>query len=485
MTAPIKPLRTSRAAAAGIALGGGLLLASVAVATAVGTPDYHRDIRPLVEANCLGCHSDSGVAFSMEDQETAYQLGPAMVQAVAARRMPPWLAEPGHQQYVDDRALSPAEIKLFADWAEAGYPKGTVGSGAPAKSAVVPGGKFAADLSLDVMSDAGYLPVQTRKDDYRCFVLDWPMEKSTYVTGFRAVPGNTRVAHHLVLFAIEPQQAARFKALEAAEEGDGYQCFGGAVPDRLGDPETRKVYEAQHPNGMRELRLGHFWLAHWAPGMDGYRFPAGTGVRLEPGSVIVAQMHYYAGFAPGERDQGSRMEFQVAESVEKPAFYLPLTDFRWLESRDNQSMVVPSGERATYETSVQLGDLQKMIARITKIPEQEIAGLELHSANLHMHRFGSSGRISLTDAQGRRETLLSVPRWDLAWQRDFTFAAPKVFPREALKGTRIAVECTFENPAEQTLYGGYGSDEEMCFNFSYIAVQRMPAAALGEAAQAP
>ncbi len=484
MTAPTEPLRTSRGAATGLALGGALLLASVAVVAAVGAPDYHRDIRPLVEANCLGCHSESGVSFSMEDPDVAYQLGPAMVQAVAARRMPPWLAEPGHQQYVDDKALSAAEIKVFADWAEAGYPKGTARSGASARPPAARG-KFAADLSIKVMSDAGYLPVQTRKDDYRCFVLDWPMQQEAYVTGFRAVPGNTRVAHHLVLFAIEPQLASRFKALEAAEDGEGYQCFGGAVPDRLGAPENRKAYEAQHPDGVRELQRGHFWLAHWAPGMDGYRFPADTGVRLEPGSVLVAQMHYYAGFAPGEMDQGSRMEFQVAKSVQKPAFYLPLTEDRWLGSSDNQSMVVPKGQRATYETSVQLGDLQKYVSRITKVPEEEIAALELHSANLHMHSYGSSGRINLTDANGRRETLLSVPRWDIAWQRDFTFDAPKVFPKEDLKRTRIAVECTFENPGEEPVYGGLGSDDEMCFNFSYIAVQRAPAAAPAAAAQEP
>ena len=108
---------------------------------------------------------------------------------------------------------------------------------------------------------------------------------------------------------------------------------------------------------------------------------------------------------------------------------------------------------------------------VTGVDEAEIQGLEIHSANLHMHAIGHSGEISLTDRNGKKEVLLSVPRWNLHWQRDFTFVEPKVFEKDDFDRTRITVECTFENPKDHAVYGGYGSDEEMCFNFSYIAVQ--------------
>jgi hypothetical protein len=38
------------------------------------------------------------------------------------------------------------------------------------------------------------------------------------------------------------------------------------------------------------------------------------------------------------------------------------------------------------------------------------------------------------------------------------------------------VECTYENPTDEPIYGGYGSYDEMCFNFSYIAVRSGEAA---------
>jgi hypothetical protein len=265
---------------------------------------------------------------------------------------------------------------------------------------------------------------------------------------------------------------SRFRELDAAEDGPGYQCFGGAVPDRLGRPADRQAYEAQHPGGIRELSLGSFWLAHWAPGMDGHEFPAGTGIRLAPGGGLVVQMHYYGGAAPGERDAGTRMDFRVADRVERPAMHFAQTRNVWLNGERTGSMVIPPGGTATFETSSTLGDLLPQIARVTGVDLAQVRGLEVHSANLHMHAIGHSGTITLRDRAGSTETLLSVPRWDLRWQRDFTFVQPKVFSRDDLPGVVLSVRCTFSNPRDRPVYGGYGSDEEMCFNFSYIAVRR-------------
>lgn len=317
-----------------------------------------------------------------------------------------------------------------------------------------------------------YLPNPSRKDDYRCFVIDWPLERPAYITGFRALPGNRKIAHHLVLFAVEPQAADRFRALEAAEEGPGYQCFGGAVPDRLGSPEERAAYDRDHPNGVRELNDANFWLAHWAPGMDGYEFPDGTGILMRPGMVVVAQMHYYSAYAPGETDADSKMQFQLRDDVEKPALHLPLSQDRWLYGADNGSMVVPPHGTARYEVSMSFDDMAAYVARYAGVGRENVAALEVHSANVHMHRFGAAGIVSLIDPNGRKETLLSIPRWDLNWQRDFTFVEPKVVPRERFGGTRLVVECAYRNDTDAEVFGGFGSDDEMCFNFSYVAVVR-------------
>ncbi len=232
----------------------------------------------------------------------------------------------------------------------------------------------------------------------------------------------------------------------------------------------REAYEERYPGGIAELNDNSFWLAQWAPGTDGYAFPEGTGIPLEPGTALIVQMHYYSGFAPGEADSGTRMEFMISENVEKPAFYLPLSRFAWLYGEHNGSLVIPPGERRTYTESMSLERLNEMAAHVTGTSPQDIQALEVHSANLHMHSYGSSGGISMIDRHGREETLLSVPRWNLHWQRNFMLSNPKVFGRDEWADTRISVRCTFENPNEEPVYGGYGSDDEMCFNFSYVAV---------------
>lgn len=446
-------------------------VAAVVVACAAVTPafavDYHADIRPLIERKCVMCHSEASVSFSFEDPEQTYNYRQAIAAAVTARRMPPWLAERGHQDYREDISLTATELKLFAEWTESGFPKGEAREREPVQQVSTP---FSADLSIGIMPGESYLPNPHRVDDYRCFVVDWPVEEETYITGFRAKPGNLKVAHHLVVFAAAAEVADRYKTLEQEEEGKGYQCFGGPVPDRFQDEEKRETYDKQYPDGIESLNNNSFWVSQWAPGTGGYSFPQDTGIPMHPGMVLIVQMHYYSAFAPDERDSGTKMEFTLGDDVSKPAFTLPLSRPEWLNGKDNGSMVIPPGERRTYTDSLDLERLRDMAAAVTDTPAARIHALEVHSANLHMHSYGASGVISLIDRHGRQETLLSVPRWDLNWQRNFVFESPKVFGREEFADTQIRVQCTYENPKDQPVYGGFGSDDEMCFNFSYVAV---------------
>jgi hypothetical protein len=448
------------------ALLGGALLAPVAVQA----QDYYTDVRPVLVENCMGCHSEDGIAWSMEDPEETFGERRRIAGAVAIRKMPPWLAEPGHQQYVGDMSLDQDVVGMVGAWRDAGYPKGEPRPDPRIEPVNTPT-TFRADLSTGVMGDASYLPNQSMDDDYRCFVTEWTGEEPGYVTGFRAVPGNENVAHHVVVYAVDPDMVDRFRELDDAEEGLGYQCFGGALPDRLGRRADREAYEARYPDGVREMSRAAWWLAHWAPGMDGQTFPEGTGIKMEPGAGLVVQMHYYTVQAPGESDRNTHVDFQFATEVEKPAFHFAQTYSPWLGGEHNQSMVIPPGEMATYEISDELSSLVGYASAVTGVDDERIHGFEIHSANLHMHAFGHSGVVSLTDADGRYQTLLAVPRWDLHWQRDFTFVEPKVFTREEMEGAELRVQCTYENPTDEVVYGGYGSYDEMCFNFSYIAVQ--------------
>lgn len=436
--------------------------------------EYYADVRPLLVQNCMRCHTESGIGWSMEDAEATFAKRARIARAVTRHVMPPWLAEEGHQEYLGDLALDEDLVQMVARWRAAGFPKGDPRPDPPRSTEVV--FPFATDVSLDILPGRSYLPNQSRDDDYRCFLTDWPETERRYVTGFRAVPGNDKVAHHVVVHVVTPEMLDRFKEIDAETDGPGYECFGGALPSDF----DWDAYETRYPDGIKELSRSEWWLTHWAPGMFGYEFPQGTGIPIEPGSGLVVQMHYYSKKAPGERDQGTKVEFDLASEVERPAFMLVQTRNDWLEGEKNGSMVIPAGENATYVLQNRLSDFLDYAAWITGMDADRVGGFTINSANLHMHAFGASGDVSLTDPNGRTQTLLAIPRWDLRWQRDFAFTQPKVFPRDQLEDTWLRVRCTYENDSDDTVYGGYGSFDEMCFNMSYVTIQPEVAATGGE-----
>lgn len=452
-----------------------LLLAGVAQAR---TPSYFRDIRPLIESHCLACHVDGGVAFSLEDPQRAYDLRAALVGAVSARRMPPWMAAPGHQRYRDDFSLADAEVAVFERWRDAGYPRGRERRGGSARR---PPQAFHADVQVPLEGSRGFLPDPARSDDYRCFVARWPLAYPAYVTGIGAIPGNARIAHHAIIYIARGEHEPLFRAFVDAEGGQSYRCYGGLLPDRLADPAARAEFVAAHaqdkvPADLDALAQENYWLAHWAPGMEGYSLPPGTGIPVRPGSTVVVQMHYFTGFAPREADAGTSVQFQVARQVDKPAMNWPLSRAEWLQGKANQTLVVPAGGRASVSTAASFKGLDQYIAAASGRPLGDFDRLELHSVNVHMHLIGAAGRVRLLREGGEPEVLLDIPRYQFGWQRDFFLAQPKAFALDALDAHRLEVWCEFANPGREVVYGGYGSQEEMCYNFSLLALSKSASA---------
>ena len=446
-----------------------VLLAGILLSSqyAIAEVEFNEHVMPLIESNCVTCHSEEGVSFSFEDPDVTYNFRMAIASAVKDDRMPPWLAEPGHENYVDDYSLTSEQKALVAEWAAAGFPRDETKSRV---SVAVDQQIFEADITMAALRDAAYLPDQENKDDYRCFIVDWPYEEDKYVTGFLAEPGNLRVAHHLVAHMIAPESVEFIKMLSEEEEGPGHQCFGGPLPDRMGDKAVKDEIEKRYPGEWEKLTENNYWLSHWAPGMYGIEFPEDTGILMRPGSAVVVQMHYYSAFAPGETDIGTMMQFQVADEVKKPSINHPLTKGKWLFGKNNESMLIEAGGEATYEVSEDFSRIANYTAQVLGIEREEIAAIELQSANVHMHAFGASGSTSLLDSDGEKHTLLNIPNWDLDWQRDFMFTEGKIISSDDFDRTQLIVECNFSNYTNETVYGGYGSDDEMCFNFSYMSV---------------
>ncbi|HEX5474930.1 MAG TPA: hypothetical protein VFX12_09735 [Vicinamibacterales bacterium] len=87
---------------------------------------YTRDIAPILQSRCAGCHRDGGFRpMPLENFQEARHWAKAMREDVLERRMPPWPAAAGFAEYENDRSLSPIEIELLTAWADGGTPLGT------------------------------------------------------------------------------------------------------------------------------------------------------------------------------------------------------------------------------------------------------------------------------------------------------------------------------------------------------------------------
>ena len=83
------------------------------------------DVRRLVHARCIRCHSPEGKGpMSLVTYEDARPYASAMREEVLARRMPKWHAARGYGQFANDPTLSPFDIALIVAWVDGGALRG-------------------------------------------------------------------------------------------------------------------------------------------------------------------------------------------------------------------------------------------------------------------------------------------------------------------------------------------------------------------------
>jgi mono/diheme cytochrome c family protein len=381
-------------------------------------PAWYGDIEPLILEHCGECHQSGGLGpMPLTTYAEVVEQAVSIVDETRARRMPPWKAEASCNDYLYDFSLSDDEIQRISDWVDAGAPEGEAANSSG--SLPVSEGLTRTDFSLAIPT---YTPTES-PDDYRCFLLAWPEEERTYVTGYTVNPGADTIVHHVVAYLVAPEKVATYQALDDEDEGEGYGCFGGPGGESQEDAE---------------------WLGGWAPGGAGGDFPEGTGIGVEPGSYVVLQMHYNTATNPPVAD-ASTMDFMVEDSVPYPSLIQPWADPTWLVG---DTMLIPAGEQATYSFEY-------------RVPYD----FRIHTGNLHMHTLGQAARLWVTYDDGSEDCLLDIEDWDFNWQRSYVFAEPL-----EVSNPTIHLECTWDNTTDQDVAWGEGTGDEMCLGtmlFSY------------------
>ncbi len=425
--------------AAAVALGGRARPRSPGAAS-VMRPTYYQDVRPILEGRCAGCHRVGGIApFSLRSYHSASLHRQDIVYAVTRRLMPPWLAEPGFQRYRLDPSLTKSQIALIRRWVAQGARAGNAGQKRRALPSTVPPGVSRVDARVPI--NAAYTP--RGSDDFRCFVTRWSPSRRSYIAGFNVRPGQPSEVHHLSVFLVDAAEAAQLERLDAANPGPGYPCFGVDTGDFVLERDAQRV-------------------GGWLPGSIGGDFPPGTGLLVEPGRRLVFEIHYNVEHTNPKPDR-TVGEIKLASSVRR--------QFGAITLNGQPNEPIPAGAK-DYAYSMTASPSQLPVTGDLDLSRR----LLIYGAGLHMHMFGTRGRVELVKPDGRSEVLLSIKHWMFQWQMGYVFKQPLPLA----EGDRIRVECHYDNSASNQPvvngqshaprpieWGGRASNE-MCNAFLFL-----------------
>ncbi len=396
---------------------------------------YWRDIKPIVDARCVACHSADGVApFPLTTYEEVALYAGAIGPAIASGQMPPWPASSDCNDYLFDPSLDNGQIETITTWIELGVPAGNPadeGAALPLLGDELP----RVDLEIAMDEEHVAAPPTGEVDEHRCFLLDWPEAADTHVTGYEVVPGNRKVVHHLVARIVGPDGVADFEAQDEADGAYGWACGAGTGMSGGSGP----------------------LLGVWVPGQGASTFPAGTGLPVETGSKVLLNMHYNTVMGDTAPDR-TGVKFMLEETVEQVGQSQFITDPMW-PIGDN--MLIAAGD----PDSVHTFDFMLPAIDVT-----------IYATGLHMHTLAEYASLVVEHGDGSTECAVDIPRWDFGWQLGYRLAEPI----RVSAGDRVVLTCGYDNTeGNQAVIDGvqqtprdvtWGEDtyDEMCLGYVYI-----------------
>lgn len=404
-----------------------------------GTPavTFHKDVEPLMQKHCQGCHRPGEAApFSLVDYKDARPWAKSIREAVRLRKMPPWFADPAHGKFANDRRLSTAEIDTIKAWVDQGAPEGHAAD-APSPVAFVDDWKIGKpDLVVE-------LPVQfpvpaDGKIDYTWFAADMKLTEDKWIEKVEVRPTDRTVVHHALVFARPPGTTFR-----ADLQPGGFQARPEVKKVHSKPQSDSAIFAIGNSYGQGAEMIGDYVV-------NGDPFVAGPGqARLvRAGSHMLFQMHYTSnGRATTDH---TRVGIVFAKTAPKERVVN--------DAVLNGSLRIPPGS-PNHEVH----------GTVTFLDDTLIGGF-----GPHMHVRGKAMRYELLRSEAEpAETLLYVPEYNFNWQLKYqpaTWVPVK-------KGDKLRITAWYDNspnnrwnpdPTKEVLWGDQSWDEMLFAFFDFV-----------------
>lgn len=196
-------------------------------------------------------------------------------------------------------------------------------------------------------------------------------------------------------------------------------------------------------------------LVGWAPGDLGLVCPPDTALRIPKGAKLRFEMHY----TPNGKEAKDRSSVGLWFADKPPKYEMMLSEFA-----NTAFEIAPENPHFPAEAAFRL----RADARVL-------------SFSPHMHWRGKDYHYEVIYPDGRKETLLSVPRYDFNWQSVYRFEEPLKLPKGALLHSVAhwdnSVNNQYNPDPKQTVRFGLQTWEEMMVGFVAYVWERPETAA--------
>jgi hypothetical protein len=358
------------------------------------------DVAPIFYRSCASCHRPGGLGpFSLLDYDSAAPKLRKMKAMVSSGRMPPWQATGPRGVFRNDRRLTDQERDLIVRWLDSGAKPGDLKQ-QPPRPHYAAGWEIGTPDAIVTMPDDYVVPA-SGTIEYQYFEVPTGITEEKWVQAIEIMPGAREVVHHVLVYAkvpAPPPPATPAAAPAAVPSGAPrpqplfIRNRAYAIP---ADPPRR---DSAHPPPRQ---LGAL-IGSTAPGTNVVEFPAGTALRLRPGTVLTFQMHYTA--HGHEMKDRTSVGFRFAKEMpDEEIFAAAFT---------NGAFTIPAGAR-DFAVPSEIGVTQPV----------KIWGLLPHT-----HLRGTRWLYTLEKPDSTSEVVLDVPRYDFNWQTYYLFATPLVIP---------------------------------------------------------
>jgi peroxiredoxin/mono/diheme cytochrome c family protein len=349
---------------------------------AEGDVTYTKHVSRIFQKNCQECHRPGQIGpMALTSYDDAVSWAESIRDAVGDGRMPPWHADPKYGKFSNDRSLSKEDRETLLSWVAQGTPKGD-DKDLPPPKAWPEGWSIGKPDLVITMPKAYTVPAESPKGGvpYQHFSVKTDFKEDKWVVRAEAHPGAASVVHHMIVFIVPPGELFQPDAPGSVLVGTA----PGDMPLILGEGQAKKV-----PAGAR----------------------------------LVFQMHY----TPNGKEQADQSSVGMIFSKEPPkqrCLTKPVLSEKFMFGRDQ----IPAGEENyVMESSYKFREDSHLLGFMP-----------------HMHLRGKDFRYEAIYPDGKKETLLSVPKYNFNWQSVYRCTEPVAMP----KGTVLRCVAHFDNSAK-------------------------------------